>query len=154
MKRTDEYFMREALKEARKAEAKGEVPVGAVVVDGDRIAGRGHNRNIVLHDPSAHAEILAIRSAAKKLKNHRLPGCRLYVTIEPCPMCAGAIVWARLSGVIYGAPDIKAGACGSVFNIVYNKKLNHRLKATGGLLESDCRSLIQNFFRNKRHNKS
>jgi Cytosine/adenosine deaminases len=137
MIRTDEYFMREALKEARKAEAKGEVPVGAVVVNGDRIVGRGHNRNIVLRDPSAHAEILAIRSASKKLNNYRLPGCRIYVTIEPCSMCAGALVCARLSEIIYGASDPKAGACGSVLNIVYNKKLNHRLKVKGGVLEQE-----------------
>lgn len=146
--------MREALKEARKAEVKGEVPVGAVVVNGDRIIGRGHNRNIVLRDPSAHAEILAIRSASKKLNNYRLPGCRIYVTIEPCPMCAGALVWARFSEVIYGARDPKAGACGSVLNIVYNKKLNHRLKSRGGVLEHESRSLIQDFFKKKRHIKS
>ncbi|MHB9155897.1 MAG: tRNA adenosine(34) deaminase TadA [Endomicrobiales bacterium] len=150
MRRADDYFLREALKEAKKAEAKGEVPVGAVVVLDDTIVGRGHNLPITRRDPAAHAEILALRKAAKKLANYRLPGCRIYVTIEPCPMCAGALVWARVAEVVFGAADPKAGACGSVFNIVYNKKLNHRLKIRGGVLEQECRSLIQQFFKDKR----
>jgi tRNA(adenine34) deaminase len=153
MKKTDEYFLREALKEAAKAEILGEVPVGAVVVENDTIVGRGHNLSITKNDPTAHAEIVALRNAAKKLKNYRLPGCKIYVSIEPCPMCAGALVWARIAEVVFGAPDSKAGACGSVVNIVYNKKLAHRMKITGGLLEPECRSLIQNFFKKKRAGK-
>lgn len=148
--KTDEFFLREALKEARKAEVLGEVPVGAVIVCNDRIIGRGHNLSITKSDPTAHAEIIALRKASKKLKNYRLSGCKLYVTIEPCAMCAGALVWARVAEIIFGASDPKAGACGSVLNIVYNKQLNHRIKTTGGLLEHECRSLIQNFFKNRR----
>lgn len=142
--------MKEALKEARKAEAKGEVPVGAVVVKDGKIVGRGYNRNIIDKDPSAHAEIAALRKTAEKLKNYRLNGCKIYVTIEPCPMCAGALLWARVSEIIYAAKDIKAGACGSVINIASSKKFNHRIKVTGGVLEEECRTLIQNFFREKR----
>lgn len=153
MKKTDAFFLGEALKEARKAEVLGEVPVGAVVVRGDTIVGRGHNLSITASDPSAHAEIIALRKASQKLKNYRLPDCRLYVTIEPCPMCAGALVWARVAEVFYGAADPKAGACGSVLNIVYNKKLNHRLKVHPGIREHECRSLIQQFFKKKRHIK-
>jgi tRNA(adenine34) deaminase len=150
MIKDDQYFMNEALKEAGKAEAKGEVPVGAVIVRDGRIVGRGHNQNILRSDPTAHAEVIALRKASKKLKNHRLAGCTIYVTIEPCPMCAGALVWARIAEVVFGTPDPKAGACGSVMNIVYNKKLNHRMKITGGVLGADCRSLIQDFFKKRR----
>ena len=142
--------MHEALKEAGKADAKGEVPVGAVVVQDGKIIGRGHNRNIIDRDPSAHAEIAALRKAAGKIRNYRLNGCKIYVTIEPCPMCAGALLWARVSEIIYGAKDIKAGACGSVINVAANKKFNHRIKVTGGVLEKECRTLIQHFFRDKR----
>jgi len=151
--RTDEYFLREALKEARKAETLGEVPVGAVIVCNNRIIGRGYNRSISDTDPTAHAEIIALRKASRKLKNYRLADCAIYVTIEPCPMCAGALVWARISEIVFGAYEPKAGACGSVLNIVYNKKLNHRVKVRGGLLETECRSLIQNFFQKKRAGK-
>jgi tRNA(adenine34) deaminase len=148
--KTNEYFLRAALREAEKAALQGEVPVGAVVVRNGTIIGRGHNRNIRLNDPTAHAEILALRSAAKNAANYRLPGCKIYVTLEPCSMCAGALVWSRIDEVIFGAFDPKAGACGSVFNIVYNKKLNHRVKVTSGVLESECRRLMQEFFHNKR----
>ncbi|MFH1368674.1 MAG: tRNA adenosine(34) deaminase TadA [Elusimicrobiota bacterium] len=148
--RADAFFMKEALKEARKAQRLGEVPVGAVVVVEDRVIGRGYNRNIKDNDPSAHAEIVAIGKAAKKLRNYRLIGCKIYATIEPCPMCAGALVWARISEIVFGAKDLKAGACGSVVNIAQNRKLNHRIKITGGVLENECRSLIQNFFRQRR----
>lgn len=148
----DTYFMHEALKEARKAGKKGEVPVGAVIVREGKIIGRGYNRNINDKDPSAHAEIVALRKAALKIRNYRLNKCKIYVTIEPCPMCAGALVWARVSEIIYGAKDKKAGACGSVFNVASSRKLNHRIKVKGGVLEKECRTLIQQFFRKKRKN--
>ena len=150
MKKTDEYFVKEALKEARKAERIGEVPVGAIIVQNGKIIARGYNKNITSNDPTAHAEIVALRKAAKKLKNYRLNGCGIYVTIEPCTMCAGALVWARISELVFGAWDAKAGACGSIADIVNNKKLNHRIKTTGGVLEPECRTIIQKFFRKKR----
>lgn len=150
MKDKDKYFMDEALKEARKAGKKGEVPVGAVITLDGKLIGRGYNRNITDRDPSAHAEITALRKAAAKIKNHRLTGSKIYVTIEPCAMCAGALVWARVAEIVYGAEDIKAGGCGSVFNVASNRKLNHRIKVTGGVLENECRAVIQNFFKKKR----
>jgi tRNA(adenine34) deaminase len=145
-----EYFLREALKEAVKAEKAGEVPIGAVIVYDGRIISRGHNKNITLNDPTAHAEIVALRRAAKKIDNYRLNNCILYVTIEPCAMCAGAMIWARIKEVVYGAPDTKAGACCSVINIANAPHFNHRIQITGGILESECRALMQNFFRKKR----
>jgi len=151
LKRSDKFFLKEALKEAIKARKKGEVPVGAVLVIENKIIGRGYNRSISLNDPSAHAEIIALRSASRKIKNYRLNGSRLYATVEPCPMCAGALVWARVSEIIFGTFDRKAGACGSVVNIANNKKLNHRCKVAGGVLEKQCRSLLQKFFRKKRN---
>ena len=146
----DIFFLKEALKEARAARKKGEVPVGAVLVLKNKVIGRGHNKSITHNDPTAHAEIIALRAASTKISNYRLNGSKIYVTVEPCPMCAGALVWARVSEIIFGAHDKKAGACGSLFNIANNKKLNHRIKITGGVLEKDCRSLIQKFFRKKR----
>jgi tRNA(adenine34) deaminase len=151
MKQSDEYYMREALKEARKARKIGEVPVGAVAVHGGKIIGRGHNSSIIDSDPTAHAEVTAVRKAAKKLGNYRLNGCSVYATIEPCAMCAGMLVWARVSGIIYGAPDAKAGACGSVMDIPRNKSFNHRVKVSGGVLEKQCSSLIKDFFRQRRN---
>jgi tRNA(adenine34) deaminase len=150
MPKNAEKFIKEALKEAKKALKLGEVPVGAVITYNDKIIARGYNTSITSNDPSAHAEITAIRNAAQKLKNYRLDGCKLYVTIEPCPMCAGALIWARVSELYFGAYDAKAGACGSVANIVNNKKLNHQVKTTGGILEPQCRSIIQKFFMKKR----
>jgi tRNA(adenine34) deaminase len=150
MKTIHERFIREALKEARKAEKKGEVPVGAVVVQNNTIIGRGHNQSIILNDPTAHAEVIALRKASKKLNNYRLSGCSMYVTIEPCSMCTGALIWARISEIIFGAYDKKAGACGSVFNIADNKKLNHRIKITGGIQENECRTMMQAFFKKRR----
>ena len=149
-KKTKEYFIKEAIKEAKKAQKSDEVPVGAVIAFNDKIIARGHNESITSNDPSAHAEIAAIRNAAKTLKNYRLDGCKLYVTIEPCPMCAGALIWARISELVFGAYDAKAGACGSVINFLNNKKFNHRIKITGGVLENECRFLMQRFFKNKR----
>ena len=146
----DEKYLIEALKEAKKAKAENEVPVGAVIVCKDKIIARGYNKSIGLNDPCAHAEIIALRKAAKKLKNYRLCGCKIYVTIEPCAMCAGALVWARVSEIIYGAKDSKAGACGSIVNIADNKKFNHRLKVRGGVLEKESGAIIKEFFRRKR----
>ena len=143
--------MKEALVEAEKAASQGEVPVGALVVspDGDIIA-RAHNRPIGLNDPTAHAEVLVLRQAAARLANYRLPDHLLYVTLEPCVMCVGAMVQARLAMVIYGASDPKAGAIESVYKIAANGRLNHRLLAHGGVLAEESRALLQAFFRAKR----
>ena len=146
----NEYFIKEAVKEAKKAAKKGEVPVGAVVTLDGKIVGRGHNRSISLLDPTAHAEIIAIRKASRKLSNYRLNKCKIYSTVEPCAMCAGAIVWSRVSEVVFGAFDEKAGACGSVLNVISNENLNHRAKVTSGVLEHECRSLMQKFFNKRR----
>lgn len=142
--------MRQALREAQRARQEQEVPVGAVVVRDGRIVARAHNRPIRLNDPTAHAEILALRRAARKLGNYRLSGCALYVTIEPCAMCAGAMVQARLKRVVFGAPDPKAGAAGSVLSILNHPKLNHRVKVVSGVLAGDCSSILRDFFRARR----
>ena len=145
--------MREALKEAEKAYRKGEVPVGAVITFKGKIIARGYNQTMRLNDSTAHAEILAIKKAAKYLKNFRLNNTVMYVTIEPCSMCAGALIWARVGHLIYGVSDVKSGACGSVTNIVQNKTLNHQLKVTREILEEDCKNIIQKFFKEKRRQK-
>jgi len=142
--------MLEALKEAKKAYAKDEVPVGAVVVKEERIIARAYNQTLSLNDPTAHAEILALKKAAKKLGNYRLNDCQIYVTIEPCPMCAGALIWARVKELLYGAPDTKSGACNSVVNLFANKKFNHQVKVTAGILEKECRNIVQEFFQKRR----
>jgi haloalkane dehalogenase/tRNA(adenine34) deaminase len=142
--------MRSALAEARKAAREGEVPVGAVVVREGQILARAHNRPIHLSDPAAHAEILALRRAARKLGNYRLGGCSLYVTIEPCAMCAGAAVHARVKRVVFGAPDSKAGAAGSALQILRHPKLNHRVEVSGGVMERECGDLLRDFFRPRR----
>ncbi len=149
----DERFMRMALREAQRGAREGEIPVGAVVVHEGRVLARAHNRPIHLHDPSAHAEVLALRRAARKSLNYRLEGCDLYVTIEPCAMCAGAIVHSRLRRLIYGAPDPKAGACGTALRVLNHRKLNHRVETTRGILAIECASVIQEFFRSKRRTK-
>src|SRR5438445_11342516 len=146
----DVEFMRRALREAERAFAEGEVPVGAVVVREGRLISRAHNRPIHLNDPTAHAEILALRRAAKKLGNYRLTGCSLYVTIEPCAMCAGAIVHARLGRVVFGARDPKAGASGSALKVLNHPKLNHQVEIAQGILEDDCSSILREFFRHRR----
>jgi tRNA(adenine34) deaminase len=148
--RRDESFMRHALREAKRALEEEEVPVGAVVVREGRIVARAHNRPLHLNDPSAHAEILALRRAARKLGNYRLPACTLYVTIEPCAMCAGAIVQGRLRRVVFGASDPKAGASGSALTVLNHPKLNHQAEVSGGLLAADCAGLLREFFRRKR----
>ena len=142
--------MMEALKEAQKALEKDEVPVGAVIVHEGRVIARAHNQNILLKDPTAHAEMVAITEAASFLRDSRLLKTELYVTIEPCAMCAGALVLARVQRIIFGAKDSKAGACGSIMNVAHHKSLNHRIAITGGVLESECRSLLQKFFKKKR----
>ncbi len=146
----DVRFMRMALREAGRGAREGEVPVGAVLVREGRVLARAHNRPIHLHDPSAHAEILVLRRAARKLLNYRLEGCDLYVTIEPCAMCAGAIVQARLRRTVFGAPDRKAGACGSALRVLNHGKLNHRVELTKGILAAECAAVIQEFFRKRR----
>lgn len=149
----DVLYMRKALAEAKEAAAKGEVPVGAVVVRAGEIIGRGHNLRETLADSSAHAEILALREAARKTGDWRLPDCTLYVTIEPCPMCAGALVQFRVARLVYGARDPKAGAVDSVVDLVRNPHFNHRVEVTSGVLEEECRALIQEFFRGLREKK-
>lgn len=143
-------YMREALAEARRAFDLGEVPIGAVVRCGDEVIGRGHNRRETLGDPTAHAEILAIRDASAHLGGWRLADTILYVTVEPCPMCAGALVMARVARLVFGADDPKAGAVRSLYNLVQDPRLNHRLEVTGGVLEGECRELMQSFFRRLR----
>lgn len=132
----------------------GDVPVGAVVVRDGVVIGRGHNRREQDNDPTAHAEVIAIRQAAEALGAWRLTGSTMYVTIEPCPMCAGALVLARVDRLVYGAADPKTGATGSLWNIVQDERLNHRLDVTAGVLESECRDLIRSFFQQRRERKS
>lgn len=142
--------MEEALREARRAEAIGEVPVGAVIVRDGKIVARAGNRNLADNDPTAHAEILALREAGAAAGNHRLLECEMYVTIEPCAMCAGAIIHARLRRLVFGADDPKAGAAGSILEVINHPALNHRLQVTRGVLASRCMDLLQEFFRRKR----
>lgn len=147
---SDAYFMREAISLARAAECLGEVPVGAVVVRDGQIVGRGFNSPIGAHDPTAHAEIAALRDAARNLGNYRLPGCVLYVTLEPCAMCAGAIMHARISRVVYGARDPKTGVHGSVVDLFGVERLNHHASVEGGLLAEECSGLLSAFFAARR----
>jgi tRNA(adenine34) deaminase len=147
---SDEFWMEEALRAAQRALEGGEVPVGAVVVHAGQIVGRGWNRNLTDSDPTAHAEIVALREAGANLGNHRLGACKLFVTIEPCPMCAGALVHARLKRLVYGADDPKAGAVHSVMEVVNHPKLNHRMEVRGGVLAGRSAELLQSFFRNRR----
>ena len=142
--------MRAALDEARKAFDEDELPIGAVVVCDGRIIARAHNMREQLHDPTAHAEILAMRAAAAYLGGWRLHRCDLYVTIEPCPMCAGAAVQARINSVVFGAADDKAGCCGTIYNLLNESSFNHKVTVVSGVLEEDCRNLMSEFFRRKR----
>lgn len=153
----DSAFMAMALREAMVAESKEEVPIGAVVVHEGKIIGRGHNQNKTLHDPTAHAEMIAITAACNKIELRYLEKATLYVTIEPCSMCAGAIVLARIGRLVFGVKDPKAGACGSVFNLVQDPRLNHQVAVVSGVRDFECASLISNFFetiRQKRKNKN
>ncbi len=144
---THEYYMREALKEAQKAYEEGEVPVGCVIVYEENIIGRGHNQREKLQDPTAHAEILAITSAALALKTWRLENTRMYVTLEPCPMCAGAIIMARIPEVYFGAYDPKAGCCGSILNILNESRFNHNPIVVPGICAEECGKFLTRFFR-------
>lgn len=150
MNDADRTWMTRALALARRAQSAGEVPVGAVVVRDDELLGEGWNHPISAHDTTAHAEIQAIRAAGQRLGNYRLTGCTLYVTLEPCAMCAGAMIHARIRRLVFGAADPKTGAAGSVFDIVRSTALNHQLEVTGGVLETDCGDLLRDFFRARR----
>jgi tRNA(adenine34) deaminase len=147
---SDERFMRDALASARRALAQGDVPVGAAVVEDGVVIARGRNARERDDDPTAHAEIVAIRRAARKLGSWRLSGCTLYVTLEPCAMCAGAMVLARLPRLVYGAPDPKAGFAGSLGNLCRDARLNHRVAVTAGVLGDECGTILREFFREKR----
>jgi len=147
---SDEFWMEEALRAAQRALESGEIPVGAVVVHAGEIVGRGWNRNLTDSDPTAHAEIIALRQAGSKLGNHRLGDCELFATIEPCPMCAGALVHARIKRLVYGADDPKAGAVHSVMEVLNHPQLNHRMEVRGGVLAGRCAELLQSFFRGRR----
>ena len=146
----DDFYMREALALAAIAEAHGEVPVGAVVVSDGAIIGRGYNQPITSHDPSAHAEIIAMRDAASRIGNYRLTGCELYVTLEPCVMCAGAIMHARIARLVFGAADPKTGACGSVVNLFSEAALNHHAAVVTGVLAAECGARLSAFFSQRR----
>ena len=147
---SDQAWMQLALEQAQLAAQAGEVPVGALIIKDGEILGRAHNRNLLDRDPTAHAEILALRQAAARLGNHRLIGCTLYSTIEPCSMCAGALIHARISRLVYGAADPKAGAAGSVLQVLNHPSLNHKMEVTSGILAEKCSAILQDFFRQKR----
>lgn len=146
----DKYYMFIALKEAEKAAAIDEVPVGALIVKDGKIIARAHNQREKRNDPTGHAEILAIRAACRKVDSWRLVGCTIYVTIEPCSMCAGTILWARIAKIVYGANDPKGGALGSSYNLFEQKGLNHQLEIKGGVLQDECASIISEYFKKKR----
>jgi tRNA(adenine34) deaminase len=148
----DAAWMQLALEQARLAAQAGEVPVGALVIKDGEIIGVGHNRNLLDRDPTAHAEIVALRQAAARLGNHRLSnaGCTVYATIEPCAMCAGALIHARVARLVYGASDPKAGAAGSVLQVLNHPRLNHKMEVTSGVLADQCSAILQDFFRQKR----
>lgn len=146
----DAIFMRQALDQAHNAWALGEVPVGAIVVKDGQVIATGFNQPIGTHDPTAHAEIMALRAAATILGNYRLPGCEMFVTLEPCAMCSGAMIHARLSRVVFGASDPKTGACGSVVNLFEQNQLNHHTQLTGGVMADECGALLKEFFAERR----
>lgn len=146
----DVIYMQQAIAQAHNAWALGEVPVGAVIVKDGQVIATGFNQPIGTHDPTAHAEIMALRAAATILGNYRLPGCELYVTLEPCVMCAGAMMHARLARVVFGAPDPKTGACGSIVNLFEQERLNHHTVVTGGVLADECGTLLKSFFAERR----
>ena len=150
MKQQDEYWMRHALDLARRAWEQGEVPVGAVLVQNDRVIGEGWNRPIGQHDPTAHAEIMALRQGGKVLENYRLLDTTLYVTLEPCVMCAGAMVHSRISRLVYGAHDIKSGAAGSLLDVLGHPGMNHQVELQSGVLAAECAAMLSDFFRMRR----
>jgi tRNA(adenine34) deaminase len=149
-KNIDEYWMRAALAQADKASQLGEIPIGAIVVQNKKIVGVGHNDSIGSTDPTAHAEVVALRDAAQKIGNYRLSGLDLYVTIEPCMMCAGALVWARINRVVFGAKEPKTGALASIASVLDNPLLTHHVKVTGGILAAECAAKVKNFFGDRR----
>ena len=146
----DLKFMACAFELAQEAEKHNEIPVGAVVVAGGKIIGEGFNQSIMLNDPSAHAEMIAIREARKALNNYRMLDCTLYVTLEPCPMCAGLLVHSRINRLVFGAKDLKTGSAGSVFNLVDTEKLNHQIETESGVMEEECSTLLSCFFKRRR----
>lgn len=150
----DATWMERALELAALAAAAGEVPVGALVIKDGEIIGEGHNRNLLDNDPTAHAEIVALRQAAARLGNHRLTGCTMVTTIEPCSMCAGALIHSRIARLVYGASDPKAGAAGSTVQVINHPSLNHRMEVTAGVLAGKCSEILQKFFRQKRQQTS
>lgn len=152
-KSIDEFFMAQAIKLAIKAESEGEIPVGAVLVCNGEVIATGWNQSIQLHDPSAHAEMQAIRKAGPNMKNYRMLDCTLYVTLEPCPMCAGLLVHSRIKRVVFAANDLKTGSCGSVFNLTNNEKLNHQVAVTPGVLQQECSLMLSAFFKRRRKEK-
>jgi tRNA(adenine34) deaminase len=147
----DEQYMRAAIKAARIAEENGDVPIGAVIVYQDRVIARAYNQREQLQDPTAHAEIIALTQAAEFVGSWRLEGCTMYVTLEPCCMCAGALVLSRMDRLVYGCDDPKAGACKSLYNIVQDERLNHRLEVTAGVLAQECSTILQDFFQGRRN---
>jgi len=149
----DYRFMLQAFHEAEKAFEAGEVPVGAVIVHNNRIIGRGHNQVEMLSDATAHAEMIALSASFQHLEEKYLPDCTMYVTLEPCPMCTGALVWAKIGRLVFGAQDEKAGACGSIFNIAQHSALNHRIEMIQGIMEQECESLMRSFFEKLRTKK-
>ncbi|TLU66798.1 tRNA adenosine(34) deaminase TadA [Thalassotalea litorea] len=149
----DQMFMRAAMVEAKRAASVGEIPVGAILVYNGEIIARGCNQSITLNDPSAHAEMQAIRAAGDVLNNYRMLDCTLYVTLEPCPMCAGLLVHSRIKRLVFGARDEKTGACGSVFNLVQSEQLNHQLEITAGVLAQECSENLSAFFKQRRADK-
>jgi len=154
---TDEkhkQFMKVAIQQAKIAEENGDVPIGAVIVHNGQIIGKAYNQREQLKDPTAHAEIIALTQAAAALENWHLNGCTMYVTLEPCPMCAGALVLARIDRLVYGCDDPKTGACGSLYNIVQDERLNHRLEIKAGILAEQCREQLQDFFERRRDEKA
>ncbi len=153
MENTNIKYMKIALKEAEKAAILDEVPVGAVIVRNDKILAKAHNLREKSNDPTSHAEINAIRKACKKLKSWRLEGATIYVTVEPCAMCAGTILWSRIAKVVYGAKDLKGGALGTTFNLYEIKNLNHYPEIVSGVMEKECGNIISNYFKAKRNNK-
>jgi tRNA(adenine34) deaminase len=150
----DQRYMKAAIEAAKVAEENSDVPIGAVIVRDGVIIGRAYNQREQLQDPTAHAEIIALTQAAAALENWHLNGCTMYVTLEPCPMCAGALVLARMDRLVYGCDDAKTGACGSLYNIVTDGRLNHRLEVTAGVLQEECKAQLQDFFQRRRDEKA
>ena len=150
IKHNHELWMRVALEEADAASVSGEIPVGAIVVSGDRIVGRGHNRSIGSSDPTGHAEVIALRDAGTRIGNYRLPETIMYVTLEPCPMCAGALLHARVGNLVFGSRDPEVGAAGSAMNLLESPLANHRCQVIAGILEADCSSRLKDFFKQRR----